>query len=466
MKIKNIIYIIVVLMLAGCEGFLDLKPQQSISSETALNSSENIRLALNQAYVNVRNAYGQQLFHCSELLADDGEIYFQGTFLEPAEMINKDLVASSVWPQAAWQDLYKGIYICNQVLMHIDVVDEADQNQIVGEARFLRGMCYFDLARFYAPTYQPGGSNAADAVPLLLGNEEDMYPTRSSVEEIYTQAQNDLEAAVQLLSEDEAFFAGKYGAEAVLSRLYLMKEMWAEAANVANDVIESNLFELSATPLAAFNHDANMAEDVFMFQQNNDDNLGSLTGTGNEGLSTFYASTNVTGRSDFVITDVVFDLYEPGDLRGAVQLNLDDDSDESDIDSMYYNGFGNDAGGGIFCAKWLNFERNVTFVRLAEMYLTRAEANLENGSEIGDTPVNDIKMIRTRAGVTTPETVDIDFVKKERIRELIFEGQRLHDYKRWGWPIGDLSADAPQLVLPIPQREREVNTNLTQNENY
>ena len=466
MKIKTIIYIIVGLLLAGCEGFLDLNPQQSISSETALTSSENIRLALNQAYVNIRNAYGQQLFHCSELLADNGEIYFQGTYIQPRELINKDLVASSTWPQAAWQDLYKGIYICNQVIMNLDVVDEADKDQIEGEALFLRGMCYFDLARFFAPTYQPGGSNTADAVPLVLGDEVDMYPFRASVEETYSQAQDDLEAAAPLLPEDEMFFANKYAAKAVLSRLYLMKEMWVEAANAANDVIESGLFGLSATPLAAFNHDANGVEDVFMFQQNNDDNLGSLNGTGNEGLSTFYASTNVTGRSDFAMTDVVFNLYEEGDLRGAIQLDLDDGSDESDINSMFYLGFGNDNGGGIFCAKWLNFERNVTFVRLAEMYLTRAEANLENGSTIGDTPVNDITAIRSRAGVTTPENIDLDFVRHERIRELIFEGQRLHDYKRWGWSVDDLAYSSPKLVLPIPQRERDVNKNLTQNEGY
>ncbi|HPS13066.1 MAG TPA: RagB/SusD family nutrient uptake outer membrane protein, partial [Prolixibacteraceae bacterium] len=192
MKRKYILLGLLGLFLFGCDSFLDVKPQQSIDASTALTTSENIRLALNAAYVNIRNAYGQELLIGADLMADQGEIYFQGTFLEPREYVTKSLVASSEWPQQAWRDLYKGIYICNQVLKNIAVVDEADRNQIEGEARFLRGTAYFDLARFYAPAYQPGGSNNADAVPLVLENDTETYPARSSVAQVFAQAQSDL----------------------------------------------------------------------------------------------------------------------------------------------------------------------------------------------------------------------------------------------------------------------------------
>ncbi|MGF7140326.1 RagB/SusD family nutrient uptake outer membrane protein [Roseimarinus sediminis] len=466
MKIKNIPAMLIVLLLFACDGFLDIEPKQSIDSETALSSSENLRLALNQAYVNIRNGYGQQLLHAGALLPDDGEIFFQGTYLEPREYLNKELVASSLWPREAWQDLYKGIYICNQVLGHIEVAEPDAKNQLMGEALFLRGLCYFDLTRYFAPAYEPGGANEADAVPLLLENDTTMYPPRASVEAVINQAQADLEQAASLLAPDEHFFAGSYAAKAILSRLYLMKEEWEKAATAASEVIESGQFSLMETPLAAFNHPSNLQEDVFAFQQNNDDNLGSEQGTGNEGMSTFYASTNVTGRSDFAMNDKVFDLYEEGDLRAAIQTDLGEDSDESDIESMYYRGFGSNSNDGIFCAKWLNFENNVTFIRLAEMYLTRAEANLENGSETGDLPVNDIARIRSRAGLSTPETIDLELVRTERIRELIFEGWRLHHYRRWKWSVGELPYNAPRLVLPIPQRERDVNNKLSQNNGY
>ncbi|HPR32900.1 MAG TPA: RagB/SusD family nutrient uptake outer membrane protein [Prolixibacteraceae bacterium] len=467
MKRISIIGFLFMLVLAGCDSFLDEKPQQSIDAEKALSTGENIRLVMNSAYVNTRNAFGQQLFHGAELLADNGEVYFQGTYLEPREYIGKYLVASSTWPQAAWQDLYKAIYISNQVLKHIEKVDETSRPQIEGEALFIRGLCYFELARFYAPAYDAGSQNTADAVPLVLETDEELYPARSTVAQVYSQARTDLETAASKLSEDENFFASRWAALGVLSRLYLVQELWAEAAQAASDVIGSGYFELSATPFEAFNHASNGPEDVFAFQQNNDENLGSENGTGNEGMSTFYASTNVTGRSDFAITETLFALYESDDLRAEIQVDLNEEtSDEKDIKSLYYLGFGNSNDGGIFCAKWLNFANNMTFIRLAEMYLTRAEANFQNASTIGDTPLNDIKTIRERAGITTPESIDLDFIRKERIRELIFEGQRLHDYKRWEWPVGDLPPNSPRLVFPIPQRERDVNENLSQNEGY
>jgi starch-binding outer membrane protein, SusD/RagB family len=467
MKLKNILYGLLGFILFGCDSFLDVKPQQSIDANVALTTSENIRLALNASYVSIRNAYGQELLIGADMMADNGEIYFQGTFIEPMEYITKSLVASSTWPEAAWQDAYKGIFICNQVLKNISVADEASRPQIEGEALFLRGLMYFDLARFYAPPYQPGGSNNADAVPLILENSTEMYPARATVAQIYNQAQTDLEKAAGLLDPEEDFFANKYAALAVLSRIYLTKEMWNEAANAASEVIESGLYSLSKTPFTAFNHTSNQPEDVFTFQQNNDDNLGSLQGTGNAGMSAFYASTNVTGRSDFAINEMVFNMYEPDDLRGKVQLDLVEKvSDASDINCMYYNGFINTSSGGIFCAKWLTFDKNMTFVRLAEMYLTRAEANFENGSVIGDTPLNDIKAIRERAGVSTPDAIDLNFIRQERVRELIFEGFRLHDYKRWKWSVGELSYDSPRLVFPVSQRERDVNSNLTQNAGY
>jgi tetratricopeptide (TPR) repeat protein len=466
MKRSIILITLFALLLAGCDSFLDVKPQQSIDASNALTSSENVRLALNAAYVNIRNGYGQQLFHGAELMADNGEIFFQGTYLQPREYIGKSLVASSQWPEEAWQDMYKGIYICNQVLKHLDVVDEADLPQIKGEALFLRGLVYFDLARFYAPAYQPGGANSADAVPLMIENSDEMYPSRSTVSQVYDKAQADLEEAASLLSTDEPFFANKYAALAVLSRLYMTRELWAKAAEAANEIIVSGVYSLSETPLDAFNHAENTPEDIFAFQANNDDNLGSFQGTGNEGMSAFYASTDVTGRSDFAITNVVFDMYEPNDLRGQVQGGLGDGSAEGDIKSLYYEGFGNNNDGGVFCAKWLDYDRDMTFVRLAEIILTRAEANFMNSSEVGDSPLNDIKAIRDRAGVTTPGVIDIDFIRHERIRELIFEGQRLHDYKRWKWQVGDLEYNSPRLVFPIPQRERDVNENLTQNAGY
>jgi hypothetical protein len=102
------------------------------------------------------------------------------------------------------------------------------------------------------------------------------------------------------------------------------------------------------------------------------------------------------------------------------------------------------------------------------MYLTRGEANLrKGGAPIGGvTPEEDINTVRERAGASDlSDVTGSDFVD-ERFRELGFEGDRLWTLKRLKLDVGDYAFDAPELVLPIPQREIDVNSNLTQNEGY
>ncbi len=127
-------------------------------------------------------------------------------------------------------------------------------------------------------------------------------------------------------------------------------------------------------------------------------------------------------------------------------------------------------------SKWGKHDANINVIRLAEMILTRAEANFRNGSSIGADPLDDINAIRERAGVVPWDNLDLDMIREERFRELAFEGHALHDLCRFkgsvvapaGSPFAgeSISWDDGRLVLPIPQREIDVNPNLVQNEAY
>jgi starch-binding outer membrane protein, SusD/RagB family len=111
-------------------------------------------------------------------------------------------------------------------------------------------------------------------------------------------------------------------------------------------------------------------------------------------------------------------------------------------------------------------------MRLAEMYLTRAEANFRLSSAVGDTPLNDINRIRTRAGLANRVTLTLDDILRERQLELAFEGHYLHDLKRTRRSTAGSNNsngpawNSPLLIFPIPQRELDVNVNLTQNDGY
>ncbi|MEO8116773.1 MAG: RagB/SusD family nutrient uptake outer membrane protein, partial [Bacteroidota bacterium] len=121
-----------------------------------------------------------------------------------------------------------------------------------------------------------------------------------------------------------------------------------------------------------------------------------------------------------------------------------------------------------YTGKFENLYGNVHIIRLAEMYLIRAEANFRMGTSIGTDPVNDINKIRNRVNLPdyTANELTLDKILLERKLELAFEGFTLHDLKRTEGAAGVFNWNDPKLVYPIPQRELRVNANLTQNDGY
>jgi hypothetical protein len=100
------------------------------------------------------------------------------------------------------------------------------------------------------------------------------------------------------------------------------------------------------------------------------------------------------------------------------------------------------------------------------MFLTRAESNFRLSTTVGANPVDDINLIRVRAGLPTLTAVTLPIITKERSLELAFEGHGLIDAKRLKTSVGTLAWNSPKLIFPIPQREMDANKNLVQNEGY
>ena len=140
-----------------------------------------------------------------------------------------------------WQYRYKAILRCNTAIEYIsqmDLVDTERQNQLVAEARFLRGYFYFELVRNF------GG------VPLIttFANPEDVQGiTRASTEDVYAFVEEDLSAAAEILperSESEVGRATRGAALGLLGKVYLYQEKWQEAHDVLKTVIDSKQYKL------------------------------------------------------------------------------------------------------------------------------------------------------------------------------------------------------------------------------
>ncbi|MDX2306496.1 MAG: RagB/SusD family nutrient uptake outer membrane protein [Microscillaceae bacterium] len=447
MKNINLMYLFAgLLILSSCDKRLDIEPAQSISPEEALSTSKGVQATLIGAYASMGDAdvYGGRVYVAPDLLADNGDVTWSGTFQGLTQIFNKEIPIDNGFVEDTWLDSYEVINVANNVLSAIDVVIEADQERVEGEAKFIRGSIYFELIKLYAKTYQDGSPASNPGVPIVLEPTRGVTegPARNTVEEVYTQIIADLTDAEGLLPESNGFFANKYAATAMLSRVYLMQGNYAAARDAADRVISSDEFELvdyypDEFPYPGQVRVDNTSEDIYA-QQVSDQN-------GTNSLNQFYASSADGGRGDIQIENQHLDLYEDDDER--LDLFFNDD-------------------GSIRTGKFSNVFGNVKIIRLAEMYLTRAEANFRLGTSVGATALEDINTIRDRVGLDDLTALTLDDILKERYLELAFEGQFLHDIKRTQGSVGNLPWNSPKLVYPIPQRELIVNPNLVQNEGY
>ncbi|CAG5069734.1 SusD-like protein P2 [Dyadobacter sp. CECT 9623] len=436
----------------GCASKLDVEPTQSIDEEVALSTSRDVEVTLIGAYDGLQDVdvYGGAFQLASELLGNSDELGFGGTFQNLLEMYNKEITTQNVTALATWRDSYATINRCNNVLSALDILEEDKRERVEGEARFIRGSVYFDLVRLYAKTWGDGDNNANPGVPLILTptrvvTDANNVP-RNSVAEVYAQVLEDLTAAKTLLPEENSIYANKYAASAQLSRVYLMQSNFALARDEANEVINSEMYPL----------EDNFASLFYTFLRNGGDNpdeyIFAMKVTAQDGvndLNTFFGATieditGTAGRGDIRISPKHRSLYEAGDTRGSFFITTINTYTQKHIDN-----FG-----------------NVLQFRSAEMYLTRAEANFRLGTAVGATPVADINLIRTRAGLKPAAAVTLESILKERHLELAFEGHMLHDIKRNKKNVGTLPYNSPKLIMPIPQREIDVNKALVQNEGY
>ncbi len=445
-KLLSLVLVISAIMW-GCDSLLSYEPKQSISSEVALTTSDNVELVLVGAYDELSDgdAYGGYAMLLPDLLANSGDLAWDGTFTDIRDIWLKQQQVNNGFVEDTWIAFYDMINLTNNVLGALDVVDADIRDRVEGEAKFLRGVGYFELVRLYAKPWNLGDPAQNPGVPLVLLPDSKIEETkdlpRATVAEVYAQIISDLTDAKNLLPPANGEFATNYAAAAMLSRVYLQQQKYQLAAEEANFVIESGLFTLVEEYENAFSVVGGVSsEAVFVLRVSEQDGFNTL--------HNHYSSPQFGGRGDVTLTPEHLSLYEAGSER--LEINYTDAE-------------------GVRTGKYRDQYGNVQVIRLSELYLTRAECNfrLGPGNYVGpNTPAEDLNIVRNRVelpDITNPTLQDIT---EERFLELAFEGFWLHDLKRLEQSFGDISWDDPILVFPIPLREINANDNLVQNEGY
>ncbi|RYZ52091.1 MAG: RagB/SusD family nutrient uptake outer membrane protein [Sphingobacteriales bacterium] len=284
-----------------------------------------------------------------------------------------------------------------------------------------------------------------------------MNVSRQPATEVYGLAITDLEEAVQLLPEayisEGRARVNKFAAQAVLARCYLYNGDWAEASNAASAVLNSSLYALENDPAMVFLK--NSQETIWHFSINYE---GSPT---DEALAFTLFTAPPTGTA---LTESLINAFEPGDQRRTEWVGEVSDG----ADTWYYPAKYRQATPDAASSEYS------VVLRLAEMYLVRAEARAMQGELMG--ALEDLNAIRARAGLVastaTTQQELLSAILRERRVELFTEyGHRFFDLKRAGLLDAVLGTkpgwSATDALLPAPQNELSVNPNLgPQNTGY
>jgi hypothetical protein len=454
-SLRNIIIISAIIATTACNKNLDVTPQQNITPDE-IKTSDDVKAVLFGTYSLMQgaNGFGERYILVPDLIADADQVDFVGTFTDYRDIFRKVQDKTNSLAAGLWAGSYSIINVTNTVLDKISLVNADERDAVTGEAEFVRGVAYFELINFFAKPYSAGNVSTNPGVPISLTPVYDYdstkdKPARATIDAVYSQIVKDLtDAAAKLPATADNSRATKYAAEAFLSRVYMAKGDYTNAATMADDIISSGNYALSATFGGEFNNIGPTSEDIFAILQTSQSNAG----TTNNGLSTFYQA-QPGGRGD-------------AQVDAGYGNHFDDAGD--DRANFFYNGVSIAGDQGIYTGKWAEFYKVVPVIRLSEMYLTRGEANLHlGGATVGNaTPAQDYNVVRRRARAASSGEVSINDFVEERFRELGFEGDRLWTLKRLQMNVDNLLYDNDKLVMPIPQTELDVNSNLVQNPGY
>ncbi|WP_461533994.1 RagB/SusD family nutrient uptake outer membrane protein [Sinomicrobium sp.] len=434
--------IIMSLLPIGCSDFVDLDlPQELLDTKEVFSNKESANSAVRgiYAYTAGTPAITYLTTHIG-LASDEMErVSYSSIYLEFA---TNQIDPTGSATTGFWKGYYNIIYQCNNLIANIANSTELDtesRRQFTGEARFIRALCYFYLVNLYGEV----------PLPLIPDYEENRLLARSSVSVIYDQIVLDLTEARTSLSTELYTLAGDriranyWAATALLARVQLYRESWEEAEALATEVINTEFYELEELERVFY---ADSKESILQFAN-----------SGSSRYTNIQLTANSVDNPQVFLTDVLAELISEEDGRRSAWLTPTGNG------PLKYKAYSNTVGP--------DTEEANMVIRLAEMYLIRAEARAHQNNIVGEqSAASDLNVIRSRAnlGEVTATTLSaiLQAIYDERARELFAEwGHRWFDTIRTGradevFGLFKENWDPTNVTFPIPYDETIRNPNL------
>lgn len=501
-KINIVLCALLVLSSCDPDEFLNVLPEDVITTKTFWATEADAEFALSGVYASLRSG----IFDGPAI-----DAWTPNAYAVFSSFTAQAIDATSTGPVLTrWRNCYTMISRANYFLENIERVTQISEErraQFMGEAYFLRGLAYLTLVDSY------GG------VPLItraISVAESRQLTRATLQESWNQVMSDFDAAIERLpvNASQPGRATKGSALGMKMRAYLYQKNYDKVLEVVDDIDDLGKYSLFPSYEGLFKRaNENNQEVLFDIQH--------ISGPNSQGSgsSFVYLLPNFTGAGGG-LTVPTQDLVDEYEMADGSEIDPSDPYEGRDP-RLYFSVIleGTKIGDYIFNVQALNHSQmgikhlairkfsdilvngqhppleeadlNFIIMRYAEVLLSKAEALIENG-DVDDgievinrvrTERNDVKITPISLGLTQAEAREV--LRHERRIELAFEGLYWSDLRRWNlgpsfYPMNVIGTDGSILekrfvngyripednLLPIPDSERAMNKNLSQNAGY
>jgi starch-binding outer membrane protein, SusD/RagB family len=483
---------------------LNVIPEDALTSEQMTTTSDGLPSLVNGLYAIFKESadygshcYIRQFYQMSDFASDD----IVCAYKTEDDLINsfrfRDRTAEKSNINYFWEMSYKIIYGANVAISMADLKgSDPLTDQLKGESYFLRAYATHNLVRFFAKPYNE--SNKQQPGVILREDKSDNMPkARATLEETYNYIIRSLKAAESLMSEempssrnnDNHKYAGKYAVWALLSRVYLYQGKLDSCIMYADKVITPQVFTLENPESypTYFPSAKTGSESIWLIPYNPvDDQLEGAV------ASMIFNGNNCWGEEG-ATTSLMADMGFGTDMVNIDQrwkyILTDDPVVKNGVNLYYISKFSGQDGSPTLSSP--------VFLRLAEVYLNRAEAYAKQNL-VADA-ISDLNEVRINrlivpdgenitdylySEATTGSDEILDVVLKERRIELAFEGHRIFDLLRngkdivrnyWGFHLDNYNgvpssnepglnaggvlfhSSDPNVIYPIPSSEISTN---------
>lgn len=417
---KSILYFsVVAVCLCGCKkNMLDLSDPGSFTPQVFYKTQADMDAAVIGAYGKLRDIYNGYFYYWSEIRSDNTS-FFNPTVDRNSVNLITPVQVNYNEVENFWNNLYSAIIAANTVLEKIDGAtynNEEVKNQHIGEAKLIRALSYFYLARTYGGYALDGALLGVPLVTQRLGAAEARIKKRATLEETYTLIEQDLsDAKAKLPPTASGSYVGRFtnvAAQALLGKVYVSmagyplnkgESYYAKAAVELKAVTENSTLSLVPSYVQLFNADLKNSSEAIIeiqFQSSQTNRTGNAFQS--KMLSNAAAAALVpagdAGTGDNKPTPTLLSSYAPGDPRKSVTFRpgykeANGNYKKEAYGHKYWQKLGEDKAN---VDMYTNWTCNWKELRLAEVYLLYAESLVRSNGDKG-TALLYLNKVRQRA---------------------------------------------------------------------